>query len=355
MTSVASSSSCTSTTWNGARSICEYCLAAPTSAEIRVVASSISFISISVSTVYASQRTAPSVADPGTRHRLASQATSSAGVDQRRRQVPAAADAVLLQPVGELVLGVAGLDRAELRRLGDPLDGLLLQLDQRRQRPGSIRAVGDHRQLVPHPGDPLAQRGGGPHRGRGRVVQLVGQPGRQRAEREQPLPLADEPLAVPHAEEEPLEQVHRHREPLPHLRAPLGRRQQEDPQSVTASTVAPYVDWARSVLQVGLGGAGVGRRVVGPVDLDLVAAGQPGQHERAGQQHEEAGGLVALGDHRLARRDRPRPAVLGQPVQLVVAQRLEQEQRPQLVAARSVTVLAVGCSLMSSPGSGAPA
>ncbi len=51
MISVLSSSSCTSSTWCGARSICEYCLAADTSVEMRVVESSISFISSSVSMV----------------------------------------------------------------------------------------------------------------------------------------------------------------------------------------------------------------------------------------------------------------------------------------------------------------
>ena len=44
-----------STTWYGARSICEYCRDAATSVEIRVVASSMSFISSSVSTVPCSQ------------------------------------------------------------------------------------------------------------------------------------------------------------------------------------------------------------------------------------------------------------------------------------------------------------
>src|SRR6516165_4190418 len=51
ISSVLSSRSRTSTTWYGARSSCEYCLAAPTSVVIRVVESSISFISSSVSTV----------------------------------------------------------------------------------------------------------------------------------------------------------------------------------------------------------------------------------------------------------------------------------------------------------------
>ncbi|SLH41416.1 Uncharacterised protein [Mycobacteroides abscessus subsp. abscessus] len=40
-----------STTWKGARSICEYCLAAPTRVEMRAVESAISFISSSVSMV----------------------------------------------------------------------------------------------------------------------------------------------------------------------------------------------------------------------------------------------------------------------------------------------------------------
>ena len=79
------------------------------------------------------------------------------------------------------------------------------------------------------PGDPVAQRGGGPDGRRGRVVQLVGQPGGQRAEREQPLALADRSrCAVAHAEEQALEQVHRHREPLAHrsrrTRRPAARR-----------------------------------------------------------------------------------------------------------------------------------
>lgn len=51
MTRVLSSSSCTSAFWKGARSSWEYCLAAPTRVEIRVVESSISFIRSSLSTV----------------------------------------------------------------------------------------------------------------------------------------------------------------------------------------------------------------------------------------------------------------------------------------------------------------
>jgi hypothetical protein len=51
MTSVASSPACRSVGWCGIRSICEYCLAASTRAEIRLVLSAISTSSVSASTV----------------------------------------------------------------------------------------------------------------------------------------------------------------------------------------------------------------------------------------------------------------------------------------------------------------
>src|SRR6266851_1003432 len=85
ISSVLSSSSCTSMTWYGARSSCEYCLAAPTRVEIRVVESSISFISSSVSTVQYSQRSAPAsvaastVAATWSSHEASSPAATKAG------------------------------------------------------------------------------------------------------------------------------------------------------------------------------------------------------------------------------------------------------------------------------------
>jgi hypothetical protein len=66
--------------------------------------------------------------------------------------------------------------------------------------------------------------------------------------------------------------------------------------------------------------------VVGPVGLQLLAADEPGQRQRAGQQHVEAGRLVALVDHRLAGGHGGHVALLREPVQLLVVQRLEQEQ-----------------------------
>ena len=89
----------------------------------------------------------------------------------------------------ELVLGLADLHRGQLLGLGHPLDRRLLQLGQADQGLRVDVGRGQVGQLAPHLADPLAQRGGGPDRRGGGVVQLVGQPGRQPAEREQPLPL----------------------------------------------------------------------------------------------------------------------------------------------------------------------
>ena len=126
-------------------------------------------------------------------------------------------DAVVVEPVGELVLAVGGLQRAERGSPWRPV---------RPCAPGSRRAspawpagygpAAMTAELVPHPGDPFPQRRGGPDGRRGGVVELVGEPGRQRAQRQQPFPLVDGPLGVLGAEEQALQQVHGHREPFAH-------------------------------------------------------------------------------------------------------------------------------------------
>src|SRR5437667_933227 len=61
-------------------------------------------------------------------------------------------------------------------------------------------------ELVPHPGDPLAQRRGGPGGRRRRVVQLVGQARGEPAERHQPLAWRD------HRSEEHTSELQSHHE-----------------------------------------------------------------------------------------------------------------------------------------------
>ena len=180
-----------------------------------------------------------------------SQSTSSPAGDEHRREVPAVADAVVVQPVAELVLGVAGLHRAELGRLGDPLDRLLLQLDQRRAAsPGRSRRRPACASLCRIPAT------------RSRSAAVARTAAAAGLFSSWVSPADSEPRASSRSRsltsrwlfcmprKMPVEQVHRHREPLAHHRRPTrppaaGRIR----MSVTASTVAPYVCWARSVLR----------------------------------------------------------------------------------------------------------
>ena len=134
-----------------------------------------------------------------------------------------------------------------------------------------------------------------PHRGGGRVVQLVGQAGRQRAEGQQPLPLADRLLGVLVAEEQPLQQVHRHREPFGHqLR-----------RSIAASSTkkrdgpSPAASCCRSAGPARPGRPGTRRRRHRAAEVRFTsmssAPTRREQHDRALEQHVEAGGRVALG------------------------------------------------------------
>jgi hypothetical protein len=181
---------------------------------------------------------------------------------------------------------------------------------------------------VAHAGHPVAQHRRGPDGGGGRVVELVREPGGQRAECQQPLPLADDRLDAAHRDEEPLEQMHRHREPAAHRGGEqVGGQHEELDVGEGPQRVAVHL--GHLVADVGLGSPGVHPALVGAADLHLVAVHLPGHRHRAGQQHVEARRVVALGVD-LAGRLGLDPAVLGQPVQLLVVERLEEEQRLQV-------------------------
>ena len=187
-----------STRSNGARSMCEYCLAA---ADQRRDAGH------RVGDLAEQQLGLQRVGQPAhgpveqLRRRARRRACRGTPVvvpaaDEDRRELPGAGDAVLVEPVGELVLALGLLAAAVSSGAdGDRLHRLLLHVDEQLEQPRVDLVVREHRQLVPHAGDPLAQRGGRAHRRRGRVVQLVRQAGRQRAEGEQLLALADDLLA----------------------------------------------------------------------------------------------------------------------------------------------------------------
>ena len=215
MVSVASSSSCTSASRSGARSSCEYCFAAATSAEIRRTASSISSSSACSSTAYASQRSTPASAPAPTRR-------STPAAQPASRPAPASSGA--RSPLSGTVRASPASRRARPRRRRRPAgrgrDGPWHVAERSGpQRLGGGRRRGppgqQPRRLQPGRGQPLPQRRDRRHRGRGRVVQLVGEPGGERAEGGQPLALAEQVVGRPHPGHHALDEVYGHREPGP--------------------------------------------------------------------------------------------------------------------------------------------
>ena len=193
----------------------------------------------------------------------------------------------------------------------------------------SYLPAGQHLELAPHRRDPLAQRHRRPDGGRGRVVELVGQAGRERAEREQPLALADRLAGPLAAEPEPLEQVRRHREPLGHDLREAGRAEHEELRRL-GHPDRVLVHLRDPVAQVGGVGAGVDAALAGPADLDVVRADPPRGDQGALDEHVEAVGRGALGEQH-AGLDPLHVPLLAQPPELLLGQLLEQEQRPELV------------------------
>jgi hypothetical protein len=120
----------------------------------------------------------------------------------------------------------------------------------------------------------IPQGRGRPDSGSGRIVQLVSQPGRKRAEGEQPFPLSDGLLHVLDAEEQPFEHVQRHGEPLAHHRCELLRVQDEEPRGYDGAHRV-VVNLRHPVTEIGLPGAGVDADLVGAVRLYVVTANEP--------------------------------------------------------------------------------
>ncbi len=150
-------------------------------------------------------------------------------LDEDRRHLPAVLDAVLLQPVAELVLAVRGLQRAERLGRAQLADGHVHELAQPGEVFAPVRRGREFAELAAYRGEAFPQCGGGAHGGGSRVVELVGEPGGRRSERQQPLPLTDRLLGVLEPEEQALQQVDGHREPAAHDLRERVRRQHEEP------------------------------------------------------------------------------------------------------------------------------
>src|ERR1700752_2950591 len=105
----------------GARSICEYPLAPASRSEIRLLASRISFISCSVSMVYFSQPMALGSSNVAPASSAVAETRSQpvdvqTGFYERRGVIPRVGDAVILEPVADLILTIGSLQCGELQR-----------------------------------------------------------------------------------------------------------------------------------------------------------------------------------------------------------------------------------------------
>lgn len=238
---------------------------------------------------------------------------------------------MVLEPLPQRVLPVGGLHGSELRRLAHQFGGLVLQADQTRQGVGVVDARRDDAEFAAHVRHPVPQRRRRTDRRGGRVVQLVCQTGRQRPQRQQPLPLVDDLLAALLTEEQSLEHVDRHGEPLSNqVSEPLGVEHEEPGR--TRHVHARHVLLRGAVPEVRLPRTRVDAPRRRAVHLDLLAAGHLGQHQFPVEEHVEARGVVALREHGTGL-DHLHVPVGTQLLELLVVERLEEEQRLQFLGA----------------------
>ena len=161
------------------------------------------------------------------------QAGSTPGVGERRGQRPRVVDAVVVEPLGQPLLGVGSGQRVGY---GGPPRQIAAQ---------ARRGPGTGRRRCPRGRGRRARRAarrrslegvdGADRRGR-RVVELVGEAGRERAEGDQGVALADGRLDGAGGGREPADQVHSEREPLLHQLAERRRRHPQQAADVDTAT-----------------------------------------------------------------------------------------------------------------------
>ena len=238
---------------------------------------------------------------------------------------------MVLQPVGELVLAIRCLERRQRGCLPALLERASRQVGDRFELVGGELAANHHPDLLPHLGHHVSQPRGSAHDSRDRIVQLVGEAGGHRAERDEPLVAGDRvPRRVP-LDLAPRQQVSRHREPFLHRMAPVGGGQLEQPALGDRPRRARVELRDAAVRQVRVERARIGAAIVGAEQLDLAPLHAAQHGERPRKQHEEARGERAFGVDRAPGRILDDATAPGEPHELVVAEMLEEKQGPQLV------------------------
>ncbi len=238
---------------------------------------------------------------------------------------------MVLQPVGHLVFAIGRLQRREGRRLPALLERAPGEVRDRLELVGGQLAANHRPDLLPHLGHHVAQPRGGAHDRRDRIVQLVGEAGGHRSERDEPLVPGDGVSGGVTLDLAPRQQVSGHREPFLHRMAPVGGGQLEQPAVGDRPRRTRVQLRDTAVGQVGVERAGVGAAVVGAEQLDLAALHAAQHGERPREQHEEAGCGCAFGVDRATGGILDDATALGEPRELVVAEMLEEEQGPQLL------------------------
>ena len=206
---------------------------------------------------------------------------------QGRGEVVGLGHAVVVEPVDQLVLGVAERHAPARGRAAGDLEPQLVEVEELL---GTDRAAGEPAQRGQQRVAGLGHRIDGAYGGRGRVVELVGQAGCQGAESDQRLALAHGRLDRPGGPEDAPDQVHRQRQPALHQPPEVVGRHLQQPPELDAAPRG-QVDAA---LVPGAEAAGPAAGRVHPSDPGLLAADGAEQVDGAVDEHPPVVGRLAL-------------------------------------------------------------
>jgi hypothetical protein len=244
------------------------------------------------------------------------------------RDHPTPVDVVLVEPVGELLLEVGEGD-AGGRRGGIDRAPQLVECDELLRRdPLAGEPLERGEDVVAR----LLERPDRADRGRGRVVDLVREPGGQGAQRDERLALAGVALDAPGGRDEAAQEVDGEREPLLAEARQVARRQSEDPAGLHHAR-RPHVD---AVLVPRAESAGPLSGVLDGHHHDLLVADTAHDVDPALEHHPPVLGGATLVEDTVAGGVRHLVTGGGQLGHLLVGEAVQDRDRAQLVVQHQV-------------------